>query len=192
MQRSIEIRKITMTSSLIAMAFVLDLISSFFLPMFKMPFGGNFLGISMLPLVMIGFLYGLKYGLVAGFIYGVFGIILAPSTHIIGWSFLLDYLFGFTAFGLAGLFKGKINNKRYLIIGIFVAGFFRYLSVSLAGVIFWSEFAGDKNIWYFSFIYYNLPYNATSILLTSILALIIYKRIAIINEDFIGQENIHQ
>ncbi|MFH0766799.1 MAG: energy-coupled thiamine transporter ThiT, partial [Bacillota bacterium] len=126
MKNSLEIRKITMSSALVAIAFAIELLVRFVLPMFNMPFGGNFIGISMLPLILVGYLYGLKYGVLAGFVYGIFEIILAPSGYIIGWSFLLDYLVGFTAFGLTGLFVGKLNSSKWTIIGITVAGFVRY------------------------------------------------------------------
>lgn len=185
MQKSLELKKLTMSSAFVAIAFAIELVIRFVLPMFNMPFGGNFIGLSMLPLVLIGYFYGLKYGIISGFVYGIFEIILAPSGYIIGWSFLLDYLVGFTAYGLTGLFVGKLTSIKWTIIGIGVAGFFRYLSVSLAGVIFWSETA-DFNAWVYSFITYNLGYTLSTTALTALIAILIRKRMVDLNAHYLG------
>ena len=173
------IKVITKVSALIAIAIVFELVVKFGFPLFNMPFGGNFLGISMIPLVIVGFAFGLKYGLIAGFIYGVIEIILAPSGYIIGWSFLLDYIFGFTAYGLTGLFVNKYNQPKYLIIGILFAGFIRYLSVSVAGVIFWSEVI-NADAFVYSFFIYNPWYNLTTTLLTLAVILALRPRLSTI------------
>lgn len=175
------IKVITKVSSLIAIAIVLELIVKFVFPLFNMPFGGNFLGISMIPLVIIGFAFGLKFGLIAGLIYGVVEILLAPSGYIIGWSFLLDYLFGFTAYGLTGLFVNKYNQPKFLVLGILLAGFVRYLSVSIAGVIFWSEII-NADAFVYSFFIYNPGYNLTTTLLTLAVILALRPRLTTILE----------
>ena len=175
------IKVITKVSSLIAIAIVFELIVKFVFPLFNMPFGGNFLGISMIPLVIIGFAFGLKYGLIAGLIYGVVEILLAPSGYIIGWSFLLDYLFGFTAYGLTGLFVNKYNQPKFLVLGILLAGFVRYLSVSIAGAIFWSEII-NADAFMYSFFIYNPWYNLSTTLLTLSVILALRPRLTTILE----------
>jgi thiamine transporter len=144
-----------------------------------MPFGGNFLGISMIPMVLIGFLFGLKFGLLGGFIYGIIEIMLAPSGYIIGWSFLLDYLLGFTAYGLTGLFISKYENPKYIVLGVLIAGFVRYISLSFAGVIFWSEVI-NADAFVYSFFVYNPWYNLSTTLITMIVLLALRKRLPII------------
>lgn len=185
MNQSLELKKLTMSSALVAIAFAIELLIKFVLPMFNMPFGGNFIGLSMLPMVIVGFLYGFKYGIISGFVYGVFEVILAPSGYIIGWSFLLDYLVGFTAYGLTGLFVGKLRSVKFVVYGVLIAGFVRYLSVSIAGVIFWSETA-NMDAFIFSFITYNLGYNVSTTAITLGLLLLIRNRIALLNDDFLG------
>ncbi len=185
MQKSLELKKLTMSSAFVAIAFAIELVIRFVLPMFNMPFGGNFIGLSMLPLVLIGYFYGLKYGIISGFVYGVFEIILAPSGYIVGWSFLLDYLLGFTAYGLTGFFMGKLGSIKWTILGIGLAGFVRYLSVSLAGVIFWSTTA-DFNAWVYSFITYNLGYTFSTTVITILIAVLIRKRMVDLNANYLG------
>lgn len=172
-------QRITKISVLIAIAIVMELFTSYVLPLLNMPFGGNFLGFSMIPMVLIGFMFGLKYGLLGGFIYGVIEIMLAPSGYIIGWSFLLDYLIGFTAYGLTGLFASKYQKPKYLIYGVLLAGFVRYLSVSIAGVIFWSEVI-NADAFVYSFLIYNPWYNLTTTLLTLTVLLALRNRLDII------------
>ncbi|MFH0767068.1 MAG: energy-coupled thiamine transporter ThiT, partial [Bacillota bacterium] len=65
-------------------------------------------------------------------------------------------------------------------------GFVRYLSVSFAGVIFWSETA-NFDAWVYSFITYNLGYTTSTTAITIILALLIRKRIVDLNDQFLGQ-----
>lgn len=165
-------KSLTTVSSLIAIAIVLELIVKLVFPLLNMPFGGNFIGLSMIPLVLIGFLFGIKYGLMAGFIYGVIEILLAPSGYIIGWSFLLDYLFGFMAFGLTGLFHGQLSSVKSVVIGILFAGFIRYLSLSIAGVVFWSD-AMNADAFIFSFFIYNPWYNLSTTLISLLVVLLI-------------------
>lgn len=184
MKSSLELKRLIMSSALIAIAFSIELIIKFVLPMFNMPFGGNFIGLSMLPMVIVGFLYGFRYGIIAGFVYGIFEIILAPSGYIIGWSFLLDYLVGFTAYGLTGLFVGKLSELRYVIIGVLLAGFVRYLSVSIAGVVFWSDIA-NFDAFFYSFITYNLGYNLSTTAITLGLLILIRKRIILLNDEYL-------
>jgi thiamine transporter len=184
MKSSLDLKRLIMSSALVAIAFAIELLIKFVLPMFNMPFGGNFIGLSMLPMVIVGYLYGFRYGIIAGFVYGVFEIILAPSGYIIGWSFLLDYLVGFTAYGLTGLFVGKLGQLKYVIIGVLLAGFIRYLSVSIAGVIFWSDVA-NFDAFFYSFITYNLGYNLSTTFITLGLLILIRKRIILLNDEYL-------
>lgn len=173
-----------MSSALVSIAFAIELLIKFVFPMLNMPFGGNFIGLSMLPMVIVGYLYGLRYGIIAGFVYGLFEILFAPSGYIVGWSFLLDYLVGFTAYGLTGLFAGKLGSVRHVVYGVLLAGCVRYLSVSMAGVIFWSE-VFNADAFFYSFVTYNLGYNLSTTALTLTLLLLIRKRILLLNEAFL-------
>ena len=67
-----ETKRMLMTINLLAVAVVLDLVVSAIPGLnASMPFGGKFFGLSMFPLILIGMLFGLKYGLIAGFIYSM-------------------------------------------------------------------------------------------------------------------------
>jgi thiamine transporter len=185
-EKQVELRKLIMSSMFVAMAVVIELILKA-LPA-SMPFGGNFIGLFMIPLVFVGFMFGLKYGILAGLVYGIVELILAPAGYIIGWSFLLDYLVGFTAFGLTGLFKGKLNHIPSVISGVLIAGFVRYLSVSFAGVIFWSEII-NADAYIYSFITYNLGYNVSTTLITLVFVILLSRSMNDISKKFIYQDS---
>ena len=104
---------------LIALGVGLSLIAEW-IPFLNLPFGGTVTPASLLPLVLISYLYGVRWGLGAGFVYALFqmaigfrtvsGLFLPDSDAYMGslWIalaiLLIDYLFAFTAVGLCYLF----------------------------------------------------------------------------------------
>lgn len=154
-----ETKKMLMTINLLTIAIVLDLVVSAIPGLnLSMPFGGKFFGLSMLPLVLIGLFFGVKYGLIAGFIYALYNfgfdyVIYIDTLRITleswtgeSWTaikiillILLDYVIPFTAFGLSGLFKGALQSKVKLTISMLSVSLVRLISSTLAGVILWSS-----------------------------------------------------
>ena len=154
-----ETKRMLMTINLLAVAIVLDLIVSSIPGLnLSMPFGGKFFGLSMFPLVLIGILFGLKYGLIGGFIYALYNFgfdylvyldtlrLTLESWTRETWSafkilslVLLDYVIPFMAFGLAGLFGDALRSKKKLALSfVFVSGI-RLLSATLSGIVLWSS-----------------------------------------------------
>ena len=170
-----ETKRITEIAILIAIAAVLEAISTF-IPFLHMPQGGS-ASIGMLPIFLIAYKYGIKDGMIAGFIFGVINF--ALGGFLIHWgSIFFDYLFAFSFLGLAGIYKeSAFNNNKSFIKGILIGGFLRYLMHSLSGVIFFSQYAGTEGAFIYSFIFYNLPYMAISIFLCIIIGLAIKDRI---------------
>ena len=62
-------KRITESAMLLAVAIVLELVSKMFIP--EMPFGGQITLVSMLPVVLISYRHGVKWGLVAGVAYAL-------------------------------------------------------------------------------------------------------------------------
>jgi thiamine transporter len=159
MNQKSETRKMIATINLLAMAIILDvLINAIPVLNLSMPFGGKFFGISMLPIVMIGLMFGLKYGLISGFIYAMynFGIdyiiyIEALKSTLEGWTgetwgafkifmlILFDYIIPFMAFGLSGLFKEGFKTKTKFIYAFVLVSIVRLISSTISGVILWSS-----------------------------------------------------
>lgn len=63
---------------LLALAIVLELISKAIIP--EMPFGGQVTLVAMLPVVLISYRYGVKWGFVSGFCYALLEMALGAKT----------------------------------------------------------------------------------------------------------------
>lgn len=108
--------KLTESAVMLAFAFVLCLF-----PLASLPYGGTITACSMLPVVIIAYRYGWKWGLLTGFVFSLLQIVeggigtLSAFTKTPG-SFLLvfflDYVIAFTVLGLAGVFRGQIKSQR--------------------------------------------------------------------------------
>ena len=71
-------KRLTESAMLIAMAVVLELVGKMIFP--PMPFGGQLTLVSMLPIVLISYRHGVKWGLVSGFAYSLVQMALGAGT----------------------------------------------------------------------------------------------------------------
>lgn len=154
-----ETKQMLLTINLLASAIVIDLIVSAIPGLnASMPFGGKFFGLSMFPLVLIGMLFGLKYGLIGGLIYAMYNfgfdyLVYIDTLRITLESWpgetwtafkilslvVLDYVIPFMAFGLSGLFHRALHQKRELILALITVSTIRLISSTLSGVVLWSS-----------------------------------------------------
>lgn len=154
-----ETKQMLLTINLLASAIVIDLIVSAIPGLnASMPFGGKFFGLSMFPLVLIGMLFGLKYGLIGGLIYAMYNfgfdyLVYIDTLRITleSWTgetwtafkilslVVLDYVIPFMAFGLSGLFHRALHQKRELILALITVSTIRLISSTLSGVVLWSS-----------------------------------------------------
>ena len=154
-------RKLTESAMLIAMAIVLELVSKMVIP--EMPFGGQLTLCSMLPVVLISYRHGVKWGLVSGFCYSLLEMALGARTVTAAFQpgyfgegtmlvnallmCALDYVLAFTVLGLGGCFRNRIKNKGLgLMCGSLVALGARYVTHIASGYILFSSWAE----WYFT------------------------------------------
>ena len=146
---------------LLAVAIVLELVSKMFIP--EMPFGGQITLVSMLPVVLISYRHGVKWGLISGVTYALLEMAIGAKTVASafqpgyfgdGTMFLnalimcvLDYLVAFTVLGLGGLFRNRIKNPGVgLMCGSLVALGARYVAHIASGYILFSGWAE----WFFT------------------------------------------
>jgi len=154
-------RRITESAMCLAMAIVLELVSKAFIP--EMPFGGQVTLVSMLPVVLISYRHGVRWGLVTGVCYALLEMALGARTVTAAFQpgyfgdgvlllnalamCLLDYLLAFTVLGLGGIFRGKLKKPGLeLMLGAVVALCCRYLVHILSGYILFSGWAE----WFFT------------------------------------------
>ena len=154
-------RRLTESAMLLAVAIVLELLSKMFIP--EMPFGGQITLVSMLPVVLISYRHGVKWGLVSAFAYAL--LEMAIGTKTVAAAFqpdyfgegvmianalimcALDYVVAFTALGLGGLFRNKIQNPGVaLMTGSLVALGARYVAHIASGYILFAGYAE----WFFT------------------------------------------
>lgn len=129
----------------IALSFILS-----YIKLFKMPFGGSVTLASMLPLMIYANRHGLKWGLLAGLVYGFLQYF--QGGWFVHWvQLLLDYPIAFALIGLAGLVRG--DDK--LILSVLIGGFARFVAAAVSGYVFWYD-AGSG----LSPLAYTLAYNA--------------------------------
>jgi len=118
------------------------------------PFGGAVTICSMVPIAYVGYRYGVKWGLLTGFVYGILQLLTGLSAlkgldavSLIA-SLVLDYFVAFTVLGLGGMFRKAIPNKTLAFgMGFAVCSTLRYLCHILSGFVLW---ASAENIaWFF-------------------------------------------
>ena len=132
----VKAKKIKFTPQLIArigIALALATILKM-LRLYHFPQGGSITLGSMIPILLIAFMYGPQVGCLTGFLYGVITFILDPYIlHPV--QVLFDYPLPFMSLGLAGFFK----QKKWL--GVSVAVFVRFICHFISGIAFFGSFA---------------------------------------------------
>lgn len=135
----------------VAMAQILSMIK-----LWEMPWGGSIV-LGMLPIFLFAVRWGTKWGLVAGFAYGLLQVMFDGGFAISWQSILGDYLVAFTVLGLAGLFRGK---EKGIFFGTLVGGLARFVVHLVVGATVWGSYMPDEffgmtmtSPWIYSFLY---------------------------------------
>ncbi|MGG7165048.1 energy-coupled thiamine transporter ThiT [Clostridium ihumii] len=156
-----NVKSIVMIGMFSAMSFVLYLIE-----FIKYPQGGGISLFSMMPTMILALLYGRQAGLTGGAIFGLLKL-LNGATIVHPAQFILDYLLGGMALGLAGTFGRE--KKSNVIAGCLFAAGLSVLSMVVSGAVFFGEYApAGMNVWLYSLIY-NLSSAGVEGLLTTVL-----------------------
>ncbi len=149
------------SAMLLTLGAVLELVSKFVIP--EMPFGGQLTLASMLPMVLISYRYGVKWGLFSGVVYSLLQMGLGVKTVTAAFQadyfgdgvmimnaiimVFLDYVLAYTLLGLGGVFRNKIKRPGVsLMCGSLVALMARYVAHILSGYILFAGWAE----WFFT------------------------------------------
>lgn len=147
-EKKFDIKAMTISALLIAVAMVLSNIK-----VFSMPQGGSITLLSMLPIALCAYLLGAKRGLMAGIALGMLNLLLGPYV-IHPLQLLVDYPLAFGALGIGGILR---NKKNGLAFGYLLGVLGRYVCAVISGVVFFGSYAPEG----FSALTWSLWYNFT-------------------------------
>ena len=157
----IKVKHIAFAAMAVALAIATSMIK-----VIKLPMGGSVTLFSMLFIVLIGYWYGIKVGLTAALAYGVLQLLLDPYILNIP-KVILDYILGFGALGLSGIFS---NSRHGLIKGYIVGVIGRFICSFLSGWIFFAVYTPE---FFNSAILYSVVYNGSYIGLEAVVTLVV-------------------
>lgn len=138
-----------------AIAIALSMVTSF-IKFTSLPFGGSITLFSMFFICLIGYLYGVKAGVMTGVAYGILQFLVDPYIYA-PIQVLLDFPLAFGALGLSGFFK---KPKCGLAAGCIVGMTGRYICHVVSGYIFFADYAPEG----MNPVFYTVGYNLTYIL----------------------------
>ncbi len=143
-----RILRLVTSGVLLGLATVLSMIK-----VFEFPFGGSITLFSMLPVLVLSYMYGIRWGFVCGVVYGELQMLLGATTTqaflgLSGWTVpvmaFLDYILAFMVLGLSGMFKNTIKKPTLsIVVGSTAAVFLRFLCHFASGWILWGGYASD-------------------------------------------------
>lgn len=144
----------------------------------QFPFGGSVTFFSQLPILVIGYRYGIKQGLLTGFTMGVIEMLFGLKnfsyvTGIKGYLILVlaDYIVAFSVLGLGAMFKKTIKNQALSLASAgAVVSALRFVCHFISGVTIWGGYAEDQPVWLYS-LTYNGGYMLPELILTVVGAL---------------------
>ena len=169
-----QIYQIVVSGLLLSLSFVLGMISKF-VPFFRMPSGGG-ISLAMIPLTFIGLILGPIYGLVSGFLYGTFNMLVDGA---FSWGFasiLLDYFLSYSSAFICGFFRKYFYKKRIWSIIVSLALFIslRFICHFLSGVILYNPYIEETGIIFSApAVVYSTIYNLGYLLPTFIVSLLV-------------------
>ena len=151
---------------LIALGTVLSLVR-----IIQMPFGGDVTLFSLLPLIIICWRHGRKWGFLSALIFSFLQMLTGVSTvsamflpgdsQMLWWKAILvcliDYVLAYTCVGFASFFRGKNSPAKSMAAGALVGVSLCYHCHIISGAIFygaWAEWfftdiiTGDAGAWF--------------------------------------------
>ena len=167
MNRTFKTQRLTTSAVMLALSAALAIVCAL-IPFLNLPFGGGFTIASMLPIVLVSYMYGVKWGLFVSATYSALQILLdlalgtsssaimalfmPSSDEYMGYFaavaiLVIDYIIAYTVLGLGGIFRNKFKSKTAaLCVGSVLVLSLRYIAHIISGAIFYGAWAE----WFFS------------------------------------------
>lgn len=164
-----------------ALALLLDI-----LPLsFKIWAQGGSISFAMIPVFIVAFRWGLKGGLLSGFLWGMLQIATGTATILYPLQGFIDYGIAFTVIGFAGVFAGKVQEAvkdgrtkvylTYITAGVLLGSVLRFLAHFTAGVVFFGSAIEGQSVWQYSLLY-NISYMFPSFVLSAAIVFFLFHK----------------
>lgn len=155
------VRELVFMAFYAALFIVLDYMSNM-LP--KMPNGGS-LGLGVIPILLASYHLGAKKGVVVGLLSIVLQFMTGQIYYLHPIQFFLDYILAFGIYGIAVL----MPNKGLFYSGVVFTNVIRYISSTIAGVVFYSDAGSPLR----ESILFSANYNAAYMIPTMVATMIL-------------------
>ena len=119
------------------------------LKLIDMPYGGSVTFAQMLPILIYAYRHGAKYGMGAALTASLIQLLLGLENFsylpLVTWYSivvlaLLDYIIAYSAFGIVGFLKNKLDYKSAMLVGGLIGSLVRYLCHVISGFTAWTAF----------------------------------------------------
>lgn len=165
-----------------ALALLLDIIP--FLS-FKIWAMGGSISFAMIPIFIIAFRWGIKGGLLSGFLWGVLQVAVGNAYILHPIQGLIEYGFAFTVLGFAGIFAKQIQEGvkedkiktylSYITLGVFLGTSLRFIAHYFAGIVFFESAIEGQPVWIYSLVY-NSTYMVPSFIICSLIVFFLFHK----------------
>lgn len=136
------------------------------LKLIDMPYGGSVTFAQMMPILIYAYRHGPKYGMGAALTASLIQLLLGLENFsylpLVTWYSvvvlaLLDYVIAYSAFGIVGFLRKKMDYRSAMITGAVVGSAIRYLCHVISGFTAWCAFELPTG----AVMTYSIGYNAT-------------------------------
>ena len=181
-----KLRTLIECALMVALSIVLGMVV-----IYEGPFGGSVTLFSMVPLLLVSFRHGVKWGLGSAFVYSVVNMLLGiknltymPTPSAVVACILLDYTIAFTVIGLAGMLRNvkftkndTANSILSTFSGTATVLVLRFICHIVSGAVLWysltqgwyaddpTHIVNQYGAWMYSLIY-NSTFMVPEIVLT--------------------------
>ena len=136
------------------------------------------------PILVVALRRGTRYSFLASFLWGGLHFVLGHVYYLSFWQVILEYLIAFVVVGSSGIFspifqyylnKGQRTKAFWQgLLALLTAVGLKYFCHFIAGVIFWSDYAGHLSPMIYSLVINGFAGVLTCIILGCLLAISLY------------------
>jgi thiamine transporter len=155
-----KIRRVAESAVMLALATVLSELA-----VFKLPYGGSVTLFSQVPMIVISYRYGIKWGAFSGLVMGVIQMFFGLGNFsyvsgIVAYLILIfaDYIIAFGALGFGGMLRNRMKNDAVaMALGGGIVSVIRFICHFISGVTIWGDYSNGS----MGAVWYSLTYNGS-------------------------------